>query len=350
MTEFQERLIKIMEDASGETKATPKKSQQLYQDEVSMGGAGAEPGLDYQKTSVKPEGIKPEYMNDDYWSRHQEAVQQNRLMLESNPDMNYREDLARGSRTRNVSDMTPEETLRYSRLADALNNRYYRGMQQLRSGVALRGGQYSGSTGSLGELYRMPIETEEMRQQGRTRDYEALVRAYEIARQQALKGLPLDQVQARLAAQLRESTNLSDSLIQQNMAVFGHQLQYDVLRQQQAFARHYGAFMSFLQQVDIPYTQANLIARSTITDPLLASAFSSLTGGGITASPEHAILFNALSNELKDVTDPVEAQRIHYETIVKLGAEGLSQISRMAPTEAADIVDAAKEGLKRLGE
>jgi len=350
MTEFQERLIKIMEDASGETKATPKKSQQLYQDEVSMGGAGAEPGLDYQKTSVKPEGIKPEYMNDDYWSRHQEAVQQNRLMLESNPDMNYREDLARGSRTRNVSDMTPEETLRYSRLADALNNRYYRGMQQLRSGVALRGGQYSGSTGSLGELYRMPIETEEMRQQGRTRDYEALVRAYEIARQQALKGLPLDQVQARLAAQLRESTNLSDSLIQQNMAVFGHQLQYDVLRQQQAFARHYGAFMSFLQQVHIPYTQANLIARSTITDPLLASAFSSLTGGGITASPEHAILFNALSNELKDVTDPVEAQRIHYETIVKLGAEGLSQISRMAPTEAADIVDAAKEGLKRLGE
>jgi len=350
MTEFQERLIKIMEDASGETKATPKKSQQLYQDEVSMGGAGAEPGLDYQKTSVKPEGIKPEYMNDDYWSRHQEAVQQNRLMLESNPDMNFREDLARGSRTRNVSDMTPEETLRYSRLADALNNRYYRGMQQLRSGVALRGGQYSGSTGSLGELYRMPIETEEMRQQGRTRDYEALVRAYEIARQQALKGLPLDQVQARLAAQLRESTNLSDALIQQNMAIFGHQLQYDVLRRQQAFARHYGAFMSFLQQVHIPYTQANLIARSTITDPLLASAFSSLTGGGITASPEHAILFNALSNELKDVTDPVEAQRIHYETIVKLGAEGLSQISRMAPTEAADIVDAAKEGLKRLGE
>ena len=350
MTEFQERLIKIMEDASGETKATPKKSQQLYQDEVSMGGAGAEPGLDYQKTSVKPEGIKPEYMNDDYWSRHQEAVQQNRLMLESNPDMNYREDLARGSRTRNVSDMTPEETLRYSRLADALNNRYYRGMQQLRSGVALRGGQYSGSTGSLGELYRMPIETEEMRQQARSRDYETLVRASEIARQQVLKGLPLEQAQARLAAQLRESTNLSDSLIQQNMAVFGHQLQYDVLRQQQAFARHYGAFMSFLQQVDIPYTQANLIARSTITDPLLASAFSSLTGGGITASPEHAILFNALSNELKDVTDPVEAQRIHYETIVKLGAEGLSQISRMAPTEAADIVDAAKEGLKRLGE
>ena len=350
MTEFQERLIKIMEDASGETKATPKKSQQLYQDEVSMGGAGAEPGLDYQKTSVKPEGIKPEYMNDDYWSRHQEAVQQNRLMLESNPDMNYREDLARGSRTRNVSDMTPEETLRYSRLADALNNRYYRGMQQLRSGVALRGGQYSGSTGSLGELYRMPIETEEMRQQARSRDYETLVRASEIARQQVLKGLPLEQAQARLAAQLRESTNLSDALIQQNMAIFGHQLQYDVLRRQQAFARHYGAFMSFLQQVHIPYTQANLIARSTITDPLLASAFSSLTGGGITASPEHAILFNALSNELKDVTDPVEAQRIHYETIVKLGAEGLSQISRMAPTEAADIVDAAKEGLKRLGE
>lgn len=350
MTEFQERLIKIMEDASGETKATPKKSQQLYQDDVSRGGAGAEPGLDYQKTSVEPEGIKPEYMNDDYWSRHQEAVQQNRLMLESNPDMNSREDLARGSRTRNVSDMTPEETLRYSRLADALNNRYYRGMQQLRSGVALRGGQYSGSTGSLGELYRMPIETEEMRQQVRSRDYETLVRAAETARQQTLKGLPLEQAQARLAAQLRESTNLSDTQIQQYMAVFGHQLQYDVLRQQQAFARHYGSFMSFLQQVNIPYTQANLIARSTITDPLLASAFSSLTGGGITASIEHGILFNDLSNKLKDVTDPVEAQRIYYETIVTLGAEGLSQVSRMAPTEAAYIIDAAKEGLKRLGE
>lgn len=350
MTEFQERLIKIMEDASGETKATPKKSQQLYQDDVSKGGAGPEPGKQYQETSVKPEGIKPEYMNDDYWSRHQEAVQQNRLMLESNPDMNYREDLARGSRTRNVSDMTPEETLRYSRLADALNNRYYRGMQQLRSGVALRGGQYSGSTGSLGELYRMPIETEEMRQQARSRDYETFVRAAEVSRQQALKGLPLDQVQSRLAAQLRESTNMSDAQIQQHMAIFNYQLQYDLLRQQQAFARHYGAFMSFLQQVDIPHTQANLIARSTLVDPLLASAFSSITGGGITASPEHAILFNALANKLKDVTDPVEAQRINYETLVKLGAEGLSQISRMAPTEAADIVGAAKEGLKRLGE
>lgn len=350
MTEFQERLIKIMEDASGETKATPKKSQQLYQDDVSKGDAGPEPGLQYQETSVEPEGVKPEYMNDDYWTRHQEAVQQNRMMLESNPDMNSREDLARGSRLRNVNDMSPQETLRYSRLADSLNNRYYRGLQQLRSGVALRGGQYSGSTGSLGELYRMPIETEEMRQQGRTRDYETLVRASEIARQQVLKGLPLEQVQARLAAQLRESTNLSDTLIQQNMAVFGHQLQYDVLRQQQAFARHYGSFMSFLQHVHVPHTQANLIARSTVVDPLLASAFSSMTGGGITASPEHGIFFNALGNKLKDVTDPVEAQRVHYETLVKLGAEGLSQISRMAPTEAADIVDAAKEGLKRLGE
>ena len=349
MTEFQEKMINLISQASGEAQPKPpKKSQELYQDDVSLGGAGPEPGKQYQETSVEPKGVDPDYMNPEYWSRHAASVAQNKYMLDSVPEMHAKDNLARGDTKRNVSDMNPEETLRYSRLADSLNNRYYRGLQQLRSGVAVRGGQYTGSTGSLGELYKMPIETEEMRQQGRSREYEVIVRASEISRQQALKGLPLDQAKARLGAQLRESTDLSEALIQQHMSVFGHQLQYDILRQQQAFARHYGSFMGFLQSIHIPNTQANLIARSTLADPLLASAFSNITGGGITASIEHSLLFKALADKLKDVTDPFEAQSIYYDTVIKLVSKGLAQLANIAPPDPLNVVKATKEGLKRL--
>jgi hypothetical protein len=312
------------------------------------GRGGEYPSREYQETPMRATGPNPEAMNPQYWERHREAVDYNMGLLENNPWLNVGVDLSRGSLQRNVSDMTPQETLRYSRLADALNNRYYRGLEQLRSGVALRGGQYSGSTAQLGERYQMPIETEEMRQMQRTRGYEQATRMAEIARQQATMGVPLEQTRARLEMQLKESGNLSDSQIKQIMDIFDYQLNYDRVAQQMAFARHYAQFTGFLQGVHIPQAQGNIIARQSVADPLLAAAFSNITGGGLTASQEQAIYFNDVARRLEGVTDARQQQQVMYSSLIELGAEGLAQVGRIAPSEARAIVNAAQEGLREL--
>jgi len=158
-------------------------------------------------------------------------------------------------RNQNANAMSDPETLRLSRLADAINNRYYRNPYQFGTGVALYGGGTSGDvTGHIGEQYRMPIETEEMRQQERARQYEALGRGRQIGREEDFYDLRLQQDRDRMAEYLRNTAGWSDAQIQTYMQRYGQNLTYE----QMAYQERIRQVATYYNEVAIPQTVANI--------------------------------------------------------------------------------------------
>lgn len=125
------------------------------------------------------------------------------------------DNIARGSKSENANNRNFETTLRYSRLADALNNRVHT-RASLPSVISFSAfGPSANIAGQRAELYQMPkIETEEMRQMNTVRDLSKDQSGRQINRQQnyrdAAQELTADEMQDKLKLQTELSKRLMD--------------------------------------------------------------------------------------------------------------------------------------------
>ena len=117
--------------------------------------------------------------NKQAWARlskYQDMIRDPNSQWYTDPNF----DTAKGSAKYNLNGMTPEETLKYARLADRLNNRVY-----YQQGMTNNLGPLGGSVGTEGSVYQMPrVETEETRQRETMRTTEQQRRAADEQRRQ----------------------------------------------------------------------------------------------------------------------------------------------------------------------
>ena len=147
-----------------------------------------------------------------------EEEKQYRADLETNAygrNARINDNIARGSKGENANNRNFETTLRYSRLADALNNRVHT-RASLPSVVSFSAfGPSANISGQRAELYQMPkIETEEMRQMNTVRDLSKDQSGRQINRQQnyrdAAQELTANEMQDKLKLQTELSKRLMD--------------------------------------------------------------------------------------------------------------------------------------------
>lgn len=125
------------------------------------------------------------------------------------------DNIARGSKGENANNRNFETTLRYSRLADALNNRVHTRVS-LPSVISFSAfGPSANVAGQRAELYQMPkIETEEMRQMDTVRGLSKDQSGRQINRQQnyrdAAQELTANEMQDKLKLQTELSKRLMD--------------------------------------------------------------------------------------------------------------------------------------------
>lgn len=147
-----------------------------------------------------------------------EEEKQYRADLEANAygrNARINDNIARGSKEENANNRSFETTLRYSRLADALNNRVHT-RASLPSVISFSAfGPSANIAGQRAELYQMPkIETEEMRQMNTVRDLSKDQSGRQINRQQnyrdAAQELTANEMQDKLKLQTELSKRLMD--------------------------------------------------------------------------------------------------------------------------------------------
>lgn len=147
-----------------------------------------------------------------------EEEKQYRADLEANAygrNARINDNIARGSKGENANNRNFETTLRYSRLADALNNRVHT-RASLPSVISFSAfGPSANIAGQRAELYQMPkIETEEMRQMNTVRDLSKDQSGRQINRQQnyrdAAQELTANEMQDKLKLQTELSKRLMD--------------------------------------------------------------------------------------------------------------------------------------------
>lgn len=124
------------------------------------------------------------------------------------------DNIARGSKGENANNRNFETTLRYSRLADALNNRVHtRGLRGT-TGFASAFGSGLANTSQRAELYQMPkIDTEEMRQMDTIRGLSKDQSGRQINRQQNYRDAAQELTAAEMQDKLELQTELSRRLM-----------------------------------------------------------------------------------------------------------------------------------------
>ena len=146
-----------------------------------------------------------------------EEEKQYRADLEANAygrNARINDNIARGSKGENANNRNFETTLRYSRLADALNNRVHT-RASLPSVISFSAfGPSANIAGQRAELYQMPkIETEEMRQMNTVRDLSKDQSGRQINRQQNYRDAAQELTANEMQDKLKLQTELSERLM-----------------------------------------------------------------------------------------------------------------------------------------
>lgn len=233
------------------------------------------------------------------------------------PNIHMQDYLPGGNQYSNINAKSRSETLRLSRLADALNNRYYRSPRATGNYSRTFGGGVTGEGPSQGQLYQMPVVTEESREMGRQGQYEGMQRSAELARQQGAMDLALE---------------------------------YEKMRQQAAFQRTQSAFERELTNIQIPSRQAKIIADLAVGKWPLAQLLAGLFGGTSAPTPQQIYY----QKELGNIAERGEAAGLSNEQIygqisgavVKLGAAGIAQQFNLAPEAAKNVYDQLMSGMQ----
>lgn len=204
-----------------------------------------------------------------------EEEKQYRADLEANAygrNARINDNIARGSKGENANNRNFETTLRYSRLADALNNRVHT-RASLPSVISFSAfGPSANIAGQRAELYQMPkIETEEMRQMNTVRDLSKDQSGRQINRQQnyrdAAQELTANEMQDKLKLQTELSKRLMDrrdKFTDEEMRQW-YQTRYDeeMKRKATEWEKKFGR--------DFGIESAKFIAEMNKTDPTLAA-------------------------------------------------------------------------------
>lgn len=146
-----------------------------------------------------------------------EEEKQYRADLEANAygrNARINDNIARGSKGENANNRNFETTLRYSRLADALNNRVHT-RASLPSVISFSAfGPSANIAGQRAELYQMPkIETEEMRQMDTVRGLSKDQSGRQINRQQNYRDAAQELTANEMQDKLKLQTDLSKRLM-----------------------------------------------------------------------------------------------------------------------------------------
>lgn len=124
------------------------------------------------------------------------------------------DNIARGSKGENANNRNFETTLRYSRLADALNNRVHVKGGRVSTLMGATAGGTMGVDGELSTLYQMPkIDTEEMRQMDTIRGLSKDQSGRQINRQQNYRDAAQELTAAEMQDKLKLQTELSKRLM-----------------------------------------------------------------------------------------------------------------------------------------
>ena len=204
-----------------------------------------------------------------------EEEKQYRADLEANAygrNARINDNIARGSKSENANNRNFETTLRYSRLADALNNRVHT-RASLPSVISFSAfGPSANIAGQRAELYQMPkIETEEMRQMDTVRGLSKDQSGRQINRQQnyrdAAQELTANEMQDKLKLQTEISNRLMDrrdKFTDEEMRQW-YQTRYDeeMKRKATEWERKFGR--------DFGIESAKFIAEMNKADPTLAA-------------------------------------------------------------------------------
>jgi hypothetical protein len=147
-----------------------------------------------------------------------------RLQTDAVPFTGLNQDFVRKT---GVNDVDHKNTLRYSRLVDALNNKRYIGPAKFGSSTLVRGGAYTtGETPAVGDIYKMDgIETAESRAQKRAEGYEAIERGREIGRREDVKDMPAALERLKQLAVLEQAGKLTDAEVAERKELFTSLLQ-----------------------------------------------------------------------------------------------------------------------------
>jgi hypothetical protein len=133
-----------------------------------------------------------------------------------------------------VNDVGHKDTLRYSRLVDALNNRRYIGPAKGGASQVIHGhGVVSVGNSAIGpgDIYKMDgLETAESRAQKRAEGYEALERGREIGRREDVKDMPAALERLKQLAVLDQAGKLTDAQRAEQQQLFAAMLnnQYNI--------------------------------------------------------------------------------------------------------------------------
>ena len=124
------------------------------------------------------------------------------------------DNIARGSKGENANNRNFETTLRYSRLADALNNRVHVKGGRVSTLMGSTAGGTMGVDGELSTLYQMPkIDTEEMRQMDTIRGLSKDQSGRQMNRQQNYRDAAQELTAAEMQDKLKLQTELSKRLM-----------------------------------------------------------------------------------------------------------------------------------------
>ena len=302
LNELQQTMVNLFEqayNAQGATGAARTQSAGVPQTSGSVPFSAAIPGEQYRQPGapVNANEIPREGVAD--YSKNFKTFE-DRIMAaaRANPDLNYGQDLMRGSEQRNLNAKTPEETLRLSRLTDALNNQYFRSRYQGGAGVTVgMTGERIGPELSGGNLYQMPFATEEQRQMERMRQYESAIRGREIGRQQTTMDLQVENARNQFEQRLRVDEKLSEEQIRRYMEIWDYVIGYDKLKRTTAFERANTVFATELKSLDIPDRQAQMITKYAMQYPEYANMIAVLFGIGAGAPTQTQILTNRANTQ-----------------------------------------------------
>jgi hypothetical protein len=208
--------------------------------------------------------------------------------------------LALGGKFGNLNRKTAEDTLKYQRLVDRLNNRVYMKGQSLRPQVAGHG--FSGVDAALNfDRYQMPkVETEETRQMINVRAWEDAMRKAEIVRQQGYQDLDLKTKQSWLSELIRKSGGMTDSDIRRYDKMYDEELHLYRMHKEHAYRKAFDEFSKLVTE-NLSRESAEIALNAWKNDPVTGAVLAELLKGVSTLpSVEQKAVGNALAERLRD--------------------------------------------------
>jgi hypothetical protein len=223
-----------------------------------------------------------------------------------------------------VNDATHKDTLRYSRMVDALNNKRYisPGQAGVRSTYANAGGRTGRADPiDFGQVYKMDgLETAESRAQKRAEGYEALERGREINRRENVKDMgpelarlnqlaAIEQTRDLYAAEIRERETIYNAMIanRYNLPFQMMQTQYGARIQQlqHMYSTQLSAYLSRIIGINIPADKVALALQYATGKPQDMNTFSILGNilGTGNISAQQAMLTGELVSRGANYTD-----------------------------------------------